>query len=87
MRRGEVLRWTDVDLDAEEASVRQIRTVARYRVLTVTPKTDKGARTISLDPATVSALRAHTMAIYQHVLPGDDRVAAAVGARTMLGDS
>ena len=174
MRRGELLglRWRDVDLDAETASVRQIRTIARYEVLTLTPKTDKGSRTIALDPQTVAVLRSYrvaqmeerllvgpayrdsgdlvftredgspihperfsasfrqhcarsglpvirlhdvrhsyvtallsegvplkvvsqrvghaspmvTMTIYQHVLPGDDRVAAAIGARAILGD-
>jgi len=61
MRRGELLglRWSDLDLDAGTASIKQIRTVARYQVLTLTPKTDKGARTIALDPATVAALRSH----------------------------
>ncbi len=174
MRRGELLglRWCDVELDEATVSVRQIRTVARYEVLTLTPKTDKGARTIALDPETVAALRTHrvkqveerlilgpryrdsgdavftnedgspihperfsacfrhhcersglpairlhdvrhsyvtallgegvplkvvsqrvghaspmvTMTIYQHVLPVDDRAAAAVGARAILGD-
>jgi integrase len=174
MRRGELLglRWSDIDLEAGTASVRQIRTVARYEVLTLTPKTDNGVRTIALDPETVSALRAYrvrqieerlafgssyreshglvftwpdgspihperlsamfkrhcarsglpairlhdirhsyvtallgqgvplkvvsqrighaspviTMTIYQHVLPVDDRAAAAVGARAILGD-
>ena len=174
MRRGELLglRWRDVDLDAETASIRQIRTIARYEVLTLTPKTDKGSRTIALDPQTVVVLRSYrvaqmeerlllgpgyrdsgdlvftredgslihperfsasfrqhcarsglpvirlhdvrhsyvtallsegvplkvvsqrvghaspmvTMTIYQHVLPGDDRVAAAIGARAILGD-
>ncbi len=61
MRRGEVvgLRWSDVDLEAGRLTVRQIRTVANYQVVTATPKTDKGSRTISLDPATVAALRAN----------------------------
>jgi integrase len=172
MRRGEVLgvRWSDVDLEAATLTVTQIRTVVAYEVVTLTPKTDKGRRTISLDPQTVAALRAHrvaqneerlllgpayvntdlvftrpdgsgihperlsrwftqrcrkadlpvvrlhdvrhsyvtallasgvplkvvsqrvghaspmvTMAIYQHVLPGDDRAAADIGARAILG--
>lgn len=173
MRRGELLglRWSDIDLEEGTVAIRQIRTVARYAVLTLTPKTDKGARRISLDPDTVAALRAYrraqmeerlllgpdyldtgglvftkqdgstihperfsswfqqrcrrsglpavrlhdvrhsyvtallaegvplkvvsqrvghaspmvTMTIYQHVLPGDDKAAAAVGARAILG--
>lgn len=175
MRRGEILglRWSDLDLVAGTLSVRQIRTVARYKVLTLSPKTDKGTRTIALDPKTVAALRSYrvaqmeerllvgptydnsadlvftredgsaihperlsswfrklcrrsglpiirlhdvrhsyvtallaagvplkvvsqrighaspmvTMTIYQHVLPGDDRAAATVGARAILGES
>lgn len=64
MRRGEVLglRWSDVDLAAARVSVRQIRTVARYKVSTTTPKTAKGTRTIALDPATAAALRTHRTA-------------------------
>ena len=64
MRRGELLgmRWCDVDLDEATISIRQIRTVARYEVLTLTPKTEKGARTIALDPETVATLRAHRVA-------------------------
>ena len=173
MRRGEILglRWSDVDLEGGTLSVRQIRTVARYKVITVTPKTERGARTVALDPQTLSALESHrvlqieerlrsgpeyqdseglvftqpdgstihperfsswfkqhcqrsglpsirlhdvrhsyvtallgegvplkvvsqrvghsspmvTMTIYQHVLPGDDRAAAALGANAILG--
>ena len=64
MRRGELLglRWRDVDLDAETPSIRQIRTVARYEVLTLTPKTDKGSRTIALDAQTVAVLRSYRVA-------------------------
>lgn len=173
VRRGEILglRWADIDLKDMALSVRQIRTVANYQVVTLTPKTDKGARTISLDDRTIAVLRAHrvaqleekllfgsvyqdegdyvfrredgapihperfsswfkqhcrraelppvrfhdirhsyvtallrqgvplkvvsqrvghaspmvTFAIYQHVLPGDDRAAADVGARLIFG--
>ncbi len=56
------MRWCDVNLDDATISIRQIRTVARYEVLTLTPKTEKGARTIALDPETVAALRAHRVA-------------------------
>ena len=61
MRRGEILglRWPDVDLEGGTLSVRQIRTVARYKVITVTPKTERGARTVALDPQTLSALESH----------------------------
>ena len=38
---------------SETLSVRQIRTVARYKVITVTPKTERGARTVALDPQTL----------------------------------
>lgn len=64
MRRGEILglRWRDVDLDAATVSIRQIRTVANYQVVALTPKTDKGARTIALDPLTVAVLRNHRVA-------------------------
>lgn len=64
MRRGEIvgLRWADIDLDARTLSISQIRTVANYQVMTLSPKTEKGARTISLDEQTVAALRAHRVA-------------------------
>ncbi len=174
MRRGEILglRWADIDMDSASATIRQIRTVAQYQVVTGSPKTDKGTRTVALDQATVAALQAHrvaqmderrafglayqetgdlvftredgspihperfsswfrqrcrrsglplvrlhdvrhsyvtallaagvslkvvsqrvghaspmvTMTIYQHVLPSDDRAAAAIGATAILGD-
>jgi integrase len=75
MRRGELLglRWTDVDLDRGTVSIRQIRTVARYEVLTLTPKTDKGVRTVAIDPQTVGALRSYRTAQRQERLAlGDD---------------
>jgi integrase len=61
MRRGEVagLAWRDVNLEDGELAVRQARVTVNYRVADSDPKTDKGRRTISLDPATVTALRAH----------------------------
>lgn len=64
MRRGEILglRWADIDLDRLTLSISQIRTVANYEVVTLSPKTEKGARTISLDEQTVAALRSHRVA-------------------------
>jgi integrase len=61
MRRGEVagLAWHDVDLDNGELAVRQARVTVNYRVTDSGPKTEKGRRTLSLDPTTVTALRAH----------------------------
>jgi integrase len=60
MRRGELLglRWPDVELDAASLSVLSTRTVADYEVHVGSPKTRKGSRVISLDPPTLSALRA-----------------------------
>jgi integrase len=58
-RRGEVLglRWSDVDLDAGRASIRQTVIVVRHEVHTGAPKTTKGTRSLSLDPGTVKVLR------------------------------
>lgn len=60
-RRGEVLglRWTDLDLDAGRASIRQTAITVKHDVRIGEPKTAKGRRTITLDPATVAALREH----------------------------
>ena len=59
MRRGELLglRWADVDLEPGSLAIRQVRTAVN--VETGTPKTHKGSRTVSLDPATVAAVRTH----------------------------
>jgi integrase len=67
MRRGEVLglRWSDVDLDAAVARIsRTLITTDVQRkgspgMAWGTPKTAKGRRSVALDPATVTALRAH----------------------------
>jgi integrase len=58
-RRGEVLglRWSDVDLDAGRASIRQTVIVVRHDVRIGTPKTAKGTRSMALDPGTVKVLR------------------------------
>jgi len=64
MRRGEALglRWSDLDLDGATAAVRQTVVVVAHQVRMSTPKTAKGTRTVALDPATVTALRAHRKA-------------------------
>lgn len=62
MRRGEVcgLRWSDVDLDAGRATVRQqIVVVDHIPTFSEHTKTDRGRRSIDLDAKTVSVLRAH----------------------------
>jgi integrase len=63
-RRGEVLglRWCDVDLDQARLSVRQTLLTINYELHLSEPKTRRSRRSISLDPATVSALRAHRKA-------------------------
>lgn len=61
MRRGEALglRWSDVDLDAGRAAVRQTLVVVGHEVQVSQPKTKRGRRSVALDAATVAALRAH----------------------------
>ena len=61
MRRGELLglRWVDVDLEGAFLSVRQTRVSVDYQVEVGTPKTERGTRTVALDPATVAVLHEH----------------------------
>jgi integrase len=61
IRRGELLglRWEDVDLEAGAIAVRQTRVSVDYQVSVGTPKTDRGTRSIALDPRTVAVLREH----------------------------
>jgi integrase len=61
IRRGEVLglRWCDVDLDLKTLAVRQTIINIAYAVTISEPKTARGRRTISLDPATVAMLHQH----------------------------
>lgn len=58
-RRGELLGWSDVDLEGGRVSVIQTATLVAGAIVFGTPKTDKGRRTMSIDPATVSVLREH----------------------------
>jgi integrase len=61
IRRGEALgiRWTDLDLDAGQASIRQRLICVNHEVQFGSPKTAKGQRSVALDAGTVEALRSH----------------------------
>ncbi len=61
MRRGEVLglHWGDIDLDHGNLAIRRTLVQVGNTVEWSTPKTSSGRRTISIDPATVAALREH----------------------------
>ncbi len=77
MRRGEALglRWADVDLDAGRARIVQTIIQTRSLVSVGEPKTARGRRPISLDPATIGVLRAHRHRMLQErVLVGADFV-------------
>ncbi|UGQ14848.1 site-specific integrase [Yinghuangia sp. ASG 101] len=61
LRRGEACgtRWIDVDLTSLQLTVAKQLVVDGWEVYEDQPKTDAGARTIALDVATGSVLRAH----------------------------
>ena len=61
MRRGELLglRWRDLDLDAGRVAVTQTLITVKFEVQLGTPKTDKGRRSVALDPGTVVELHEH----------------------------
>jgi integrase len=61
LRRGEALgiRWSALDLDAGQLSVRTERVVVAGVVHESEPKSARGLRTVALDARTVAALRAH----------------------------
>jgi len=60
LRRGELLglRWSDLDLEAGRLSVQQTLIAVGYEVRFSEPKTERGRRSMTLDPVTVGALRA-----------------------------
>jgi integrase len=61
MRRGEILglRWVDVDIDRGTLAVVQSRVRGDGVVETTSPKTERGRRSIDVDPITVNHLRRH----------------------------
>ena len=61
LRRGELLglRWRDIDLEGARLAVRQSLGSVGGKLTFAAPKTPKSQRRISLDPATVDALRAY----------------------------
>lgn len=60
-RRGEVcgLRWEDINLDTGKMRIRRTRVLVDGNVAESTPKTDRGRRTITLDPMLCSVLKTH----------------------------
>jgi len=75
MRRGEALglRWHDVDFDGGRVSVVQTIIQIGTRVSISEPKTRRGRRAISLDPATVAVLREHRhRTLRERLLVGPD---------------
>ncbi len=60
MRRGEILglRWSDLDLDGRQVSVRQAVILVAYKLTISDVKTEAGRRAIDLDDRTIAVLRA-----------------------------
>jgi integrase len=61
VRRGEALglRWEDIDIKRGQLAVRQTVVAIGYDVHVSEPKTAIGKRSVSVDPTTVAALKAH----------------------------
>jgi integrase len=59
MRRGEALglRWSDVDLERAQLSVRQTLVPVGARIVISQPKTARGRRVVALDSVTIAGLR------------------------------
>jgi len=74
MRRGEALglRWSSVDLDGGRLVIERSLVVVDDVVEWAAPKTARSRRSVSLDPETTSALRAHrTRQLEERVAAGD----------------
>lgn len=61
VRRGEALglRWRDVNLSENRAAIRQTVIPVRHGIVFSEPKTDRGRRSIGLDPDLAAALKKH----------------------------
>lgn len=73
MRRGEMLglKWSDLRLDEGELDVVRSLGLVSDRLVVGEPKTERGRRIVSLDPATVVALRQHrTQQLEERMLIG-----------------
>jgi integrase len=64
LRRGEALalKWAQLDLEHGQASISEASVTVGYAIQESTPKTDRGRRSVALDPATVAAMREHRRA-------------------------
>jgi integrase len=64
VRRGELLglRWSDVELDAGRLKIVRALVLVDYEPTLSEPKTERGRRTVALDPTSVAALREHASA-------------------------
>lgn len=75
LRRGELagLRWEYVDLETGRISIRRTLISVDYRIEHSQPKSERSRRSVTLDPFTVAALRAHRARQLQ------ERLAAGTG--------
>ncbi|MGY4898663.1 tyrosine-type recombinase/integrase [Micromonospora aurantiaca (nom. illeg.)] len=82
LRRGEVagLRWSDINLDANELSIVQQRVSAGHHVYQGPPKSVAGQRVVALDKATTAAL-------IHHRQQQQDRAARRIEARQAYRDT
>lgn len=88
MRRGEVagLRWDAVDLDAGTVTIGLARVLVYGRVVVKPPKSERGFRTLPLDPGLVASLRAlHKRQLKERVAAGGAYQASGFVAVDELG--
>jgi integrase len=58
-RRNLGLSWADIDFDNARLSVRRSLVSSDYKIKVSEPKTERGRRTVALDPAMLRVLRDH----------------------------